>query len=68
MGRFKPGVTVAQAAVNLDQIAQQLARTYPDEFDRRTEFHLSRPGLIGQALMKALGVASPDVMLAEALA
>jgi len=51
MGRRKSGVSGAQAAANLDQIAQQLARIYPNEIDRRTRFHLSRPGLIGQALL-----------------
>lgn len=72
MGRFKPGVSVAQAAANLDQIGQQLARTYPDEFDRKTEFHLSRPGLIGQALRKPItnfgvvltGIAGAGLLLA----
>jgi predicted permease len=72
MGRLKPGVSVAQAAANLDQIAQQLARAYPDEFDRRTEFHLSRPGLIGQALRRPItnfgvvlaGIAGVGLLLA----
>jgi len=50
MGRLKPGVSGAQAAANLDQISQQLARAYPNELDQRTRFHLARPGLIGQTL------------------
>ena len=50
MGRLKPGVSHAQAEANLDQIAKQLAGTYPDIVSPRARFHLSRPGLIGQNL------------------
>jgi macrolide transport system ATP-binding/permease protein len=50
MGRLKPGISAAQAQANLDQIAQQLARTYPDILGPGTRFHLMRPGLIGQGL------------------
>ena len=54
MGRLKPGVSVAQAEANLDQIARQIARIYPDEVDPRSRFHLVRPGLIGDALRKPI--------------
>ncbi len=50
MGRLKPGVTVSQAQANLDQIAQQIARTYPGITNAKARFHLARPGLIGDAL------------------
>ena len=50
LGRRKPGVTRAQAEANLDQIASQLARTYPNEVSPKDKFQLSPPGLIGQAL------------------
>lgn len=50
MGRLKPGISHAQAEANLDQIAKQLASTYPDIVNPRARFHLSRPGLIGQNL------------------
>jgi predicted permease len=50
MGRLKPGVSHTQAEANLDQIAKQLASTYPDIVNPRARFHLSRPGLIGQNL------------------
>ncbi len=54
MGRLKPGVSIAQAEANLDQIQRQIARTFPDENDPNTRFHLSRPGLIGNALRKPI--------------
>lgn len=48
VGRLKPGVSRAQAAANLDQIANQLARTYPNLIARNTKFQLSSPGLFGK--------------------
>ncbi len=50
MGRLKPGVTRAQAEADLDRIARQLARMYPNDVEPRPIFHLTRPGLIGAAL------------------
>jgi len=50
LGRLKPGVSRSQAESNLDQIARQLARAYPNDLDLKAKFYLSRPGLIGQAL------------------
>jgi predicted permease len=50
MGRLKPGVPWAQAEANLNQIAQELAVTYPNLLDRKARFRLSPPGLLGQAL------------------
>ncbi len=50
MGRLKAGISRAQAEANLDQIAQQLAGIYPKDINRKDKFHLTRPGLIGQAL------------------
>jgi predicted permease len=72
MGRLKPGVSAAQAAANLDQMNQQLARAYPNQIDRRAKFHLSRPGLIGQTLRAPItgfgvvlsGVAAAGLLLA----
>jgi predicted permease len=73
MGRLKPGVSAAQAAANLEQIAQQLARSYyPNDTAQRIRFHLSRPGLIGQALRRPItgfgvvlsGVAGAGLLLA----
>lgn len=54
MGRLKSGVSAAQAEADLDGIAQQLARAYPDVLDGKAKFHLSRPGLLGQNLRKPI--------------
>ncbi|HLH05292.1 MAG TPA: ABC transporter permease [Bryobacteraceae bacterium] len=50
LGRLKPGVSRPQAEADLDRIAQQIAHAYPNQFDARAKFHLSKPGLVGQAL------------------
>ena len=50
LGRRRPGVTRAQAEANLNQIASQLARTYPNEVSPKPKFQLSPPGLIGRTL------------------
>jgi predicted permease len=50
LGRLKPGVTAAGAEANLNQIAQELARTYPNEVKATDKFHCSRPGLVGNDL------------------
>jgi len=50
LGRLKPGVLQSQAEADLNRIAQDLAGVYPDILDRKTRFHLSTPGLLGQAL------------------
>ena len=72
VGRLKPGVSCAQAEANLDQIAQQLAHAYPNEINPKARFHLSRPGLVGQALRRPIasfgvvlmGIAAAVLLLA----
>ncbi len=54
LGRLKPGVTWARAEANLDSIGHQLAKIYPDDPDLKERCHLSRPGLIGQALRQPI--------------
>ncbi len=54
MGRLKSGVSRAQAEADLNRVARQLAREYPNTFDPRARFHLTRPGLIGGALRKPI--------------
>lgn len=50
MGRLKPGVSRAQAEADLDRIARQVARSYPNDVEPKAKFKLSRPGLVGEAL------------------
>jgi predicted permease len=48
VGRLKPGVSRAQAAANLDQIARQLAHAYPNLIAQNAKFQLTPPGLFGK--------------------
>ena len=54
MGRLKPGVSRAQGEADLDHVAQQLGRIYPNEVEAGQRFHLSRPGLIGRGLRQPI--------------
>ncbi|HEX4232542.1 MAG TPA: ABC transporter permease [Bryobacteraceae bacterium] len=49
IGRLKPGVTATQATADLDRIANDLARRFPDS-DRGLRMKLSKPGLWGSLL------------------
>ena len=49
VARLKPGVSVREAAANLNSVAQQLAREYPHT-DSGMELRLSKPGFLGDAL------------------
>jgi predicted permease len=49
LGRMKPGVTVTQAAADLNRIAGGLAKRFPDT-DLGLSIRFSRPGLMGSAL------------------
>ncbi|MGH9655458.1 MAG: ADOP family duplicated permease, partial [Bryobacteraceae bacterium] len=72
LGRLKPGISRAQAAADLDRIAQELNRQYPNTFDSRKGFHLPTPGLIGNALRRPItsfsivlmGIAAAVLLLA----
>ena len=54
MGRLNHGVSRAQAEADLDAIAHQIERAYPDAVDPKAHFHLSAPGLVGNALRKSI--------------
>ena len=45
-GRIKPGVTIARATADLNRIANDLARKYPNS-DQGLRIKLSKPGLVG---------------------
>ncbi len=49
VGHLKPGVTLAQAAADLNALATWLAKTYPAD-DEGVSFGLARPGLVGDML------------------
>jgi predicted permease len=49
IGRLKPGVTWQQAQDNLQAIAKRLQQEHPAH-DGKLGFHLTRPGLLGDAL------------------
>jgi hypothetical protein len=49
LGSLKPGMTVQQAAADLDVVAHQIAKTYPDEYPKqfRVTARSFRPRVIG---------------------
>lgn len=49
VGRLKPGVTVSQAAADLNSIGSWLSKAYPTD-DEGLTFTLARPGLVGDML------------------
>ncbi len=49
LGRLKPGTSWAAAEANLNTIAAELAREYPDN-DAGLQFKLAKPGLAGDLL------------------
>jgi predicted permease len=46
VGHLKPGVTLAQAATDLNSIGSYLEKTYPKD-ERQARFSLGRPNLLG---------------------
>jgi predicted permease len=66
VGRLKPGVTSAQAAADLNDIAASLAKAYPKE-DGQSTFSLVRPGLLGNMLGRPVRAFLTGMMLLAGL-
>lgn len=66
LGHLKPGVTPAQAVADLNAVGTYLEKTYPKEVDHR-EFALTRPGLAGGFLGKAVGQFMTGLMMLSGL-
>lgn len=66
VGRLRPGVTVAQATANLNVIASDLARRYPHG-NKGLQFHLARPGLLGDIIRGPAQAALVGVLLLATL-
>jgi predicted permease len=66
VGRLKPHVTRAQAEANLNTIAADLSREYPD-FDTGLKIKLVQPGLVGDVIGAPARAFASGVMLLAAL-
>ena len=66
VGRLRPGVTVAQAAGDLNAIAAHLAKSYPVD-DDGLRFSLVRPGLFGDMIGGPVRAFVAGLMLLAAL-
>ena len=53
IGRLKPGASLAQGEGDLNALAAQMSKAYPQD-DESLSFRLSRPGLIGDTLGKPI--------------
>ena len=66
MGHLKPGVTPAQAVVDLNSIGSYFEKTYPKE-DGKMDFLLARPSLYGDYLGRPLRAFMTALMLLAGL-
>jgi len=66
MGYVKPGVTLTQAAADLNSIGAYLEKTYPKDEGKRT-FVLTRPSLYGDYLGKPVKAFMAGLMLLTGL-
>ncbi|HEY1338881.1 MAG TPA: ABC transporter permease, partial [Bryobacteraceae bacterium] len=66
MGHLKPGVTMAQAAADLNSIGAWLAKSYPKD-DGPVNFTLVRPGLYGDYLGRPVRAFMAGLMLLAGL-
>ena len=66
LGRLKPGVAKAQATSDLNRIAADLGRRYPDP-DQGMHMKLSEPGLIGSAMRGPVRLFTAGLLLLAGL-
>jgi predicted permease len=66
VGHLKPGVTVGQATADLNGVAAQLAKAYPNE-DSGLTLGLTKPGLVGNMLGGPARAFIAGLMLLSAL-
>jgi len=66
LGRLKPGVTAAAATSNLNRIANDLARRFPDS-DEGLCLRLAKPGLVGSAMRGPVREFTAGVLLLAGL-
>ncbi|WP_114209093.1 FtsX-like permease family protein [Acidisarcina polymorpha] len=66
VGRLKPGLTPKQASADLDTIAAQLAKEFPQQ-DKGIALKLTKPGFLGDGLGKPLRAFLAGIMSLAAL-
>ncbi len=66
LGRLKPGVTGAQATADLNRIANELGREYPQE-DNGMQMRLAEPGFLGSSLRGPVEAFTAGVLLLAGL-
>ncbi|HEY6445584.1 MAG TPA: ABC transporter permease [Acidobacteriaceae bacterium] len=66
VGHLKPGVTPAQATADLNSVAANLTKAYPND-DDALSFSLARPGLVGDFLGKPARAFMTGMMLLAGL-
>ncbi len=66
LGRLKPGISAAAATADLNRIANELARRFPDS-DQALRMLLARPGLVGSAMRGPVREFTTGVLLLAGL-
>ncbi len=67
LGRLRPGVTAGQATADLNRVANELGREYPQE-DKGMQMRLAEPGFLGSSLRGPVEAFTAGVLLLAGLA